>query len=101
MHGQPGLSIGEHRVALDQSDTLSFQASTDVDGLRALWSAVGASGLVQVAEQYLMMPAHAARAALVDPPSDVHASAAYRRHVAGVLVGRALREARERAQASD
>lgn len=42
----------------------------------------------------------AARAALVDPPSDVHASAAYRRHVAGVLVGRALREARERAQAS-
>ncbi len=37
----------------------------DLDGLRALWAAVGASGLVQVAEQYTRMPAHAARLALV------------------------------------
>lgn len=37
----------------------------DVDGLRALWQAVGDSGLVQVAEQYTRMPAHAARLALV------------------------------------
>ena len=36
----------------------------DADGLRALWAAVGGSGLVQVAEQYLLMPAHAARLAL-------------------------------------
>jgi predicted dehydrogenase len=33
----------------------------DADGLRRLWSEVGASGLVQVAEQYLLMPGHAAR----------------------------------------
>ena len=32
----------------------------DLDGLRALWSEVGDTGLVQVAEQYTLMPAHAA-----------------------------------------
>jgi predicted dehydrogenase len=37
----------------------------DADGLRALWARVGASGLVQVAEQYLLMPSHAARLAVV------------------------------------
>ena len=37
----------------------------DLEGLRALWTKVGTSGLVQVAEQYLHMPAHAARLALV------------------------------------
>src|SRR5690349_15074074 len=30
-----------------------------VDDLRRLWQAVGGSGLVQVAEQYLLMPSHA------------------------------------------
>lgn len=38
----------------------------DLQGLRDLWSAVGDSGLVQVAEQYLLMPGHAARLAAVD-----------------------------------
>ncbi|GLW06197.1 hypothetical protein Misp01_13270 [Microtetraspora sp. NBRC 13810] len=37
----------------------------DAEGLRELWAAVGDSGLVQVAEQYLLMPGHAARLALV------------------------------------
>lgn len=37
----------------------------DLAGLRSLWAAVGGSGLVQVAEQYLLMPSHAARAAAV------------------------------------
>lgn len=33
----------------------------DVAGLRRLWSEVGDSNLVQVAEQYMMMPGHAAQ----------------------------------------
>jgi predicted dehydrogenase len=37
----------------------------DLPGLRKLWADVGRSGLVQVAEQYLMMPAHAARWAIL------------------------------------
>ncbi|RMB62474.1 Gfo/Idh/MocA family protein [Tessaracoccus antarcticus] len=36
-----------------------------VDGLRALWAKVGGSGRVQVAEQYMRMPGHAARLAVV------------------------------------
>ena len=37
----------------------------DLDGLRSLWSEVGDTGMVQVAEQYTLMPAHAASLALV------------------------------------
>jgi len=33
----------------------------DMDGLRRLWGSVGASGLVQVAEQYPLYPSHASR----------------------------------------
>ena len=39
--------------------------AADLDGLHALWATAGASRLVQVAEQYSRMPAHAARIALV------------------------------------
>src|SRR5690349_12314165 len=51
----------------------------DTAGLRELWAAVGDSGLVQVAEQYLLMPSHAARAAavragLIGTPTQVQVS---------------------------
>jgi aerobic carbon-monoxide dehydrogenase medium subunit len=37
----------------------------------------------------------------IDPGSDIHATAAYRRHVAGVLTGRAIRVAAARAKAAE
>jgi predicted dehydrogenase len=64
----------------------------DLDGLRGLWSAVGASGLVQVAEQYLMMPSHAARAALVasgviGTPTQVQVSSTQQYHAVALIRG--------------
>jgi len=44
--------------------------------------------------------AAAACRAAVDPPNSVHGSSRYRRHLVGVLVGRALRLARDRARAA-
>ena len=62
----------------------------DLAGLRALWAAVGDSGLVQVAEQYPMMPSHAARAALVDSgaigtPTQVQVSSTQQYHAVALI----------------
>jgi carbon-monoxide dehydrogenase medium subunit len=58
--------------------------------LRAAEEILESEGLTDAA-----IDAAAARAAdLVTPDSDIHASADYRRHLAGVLTGRALRRAR-------
>nr|WP_294694360.1 Gfo/Idh/MocA family oxidoreductase [uncultured Friedmanniella sp.] len=66
--------------------------AADLDGLRALWSAVGDSGLVQVAEQYLRMPSHAARAALVatgaiGTPTQVQVSSTQQYHAVSLIRG--------------
>jgi predicted dehydrogenase len=64
----------------------------DLDDLRALWSAVGGSGLVQVAEQYPLMPSHAARAALVATgvigrPTQVQVSSTQHYHAVALIRG--------------
>jgi CO/xanthine dehydrogenase FAD-binding subunit len=50
-------------------------------------------------EEAIRAAADAAATADIDPPSDIHASASYRRHLASVLVRRALTSAFERAHA--
>jgi predicted dehydrogenase len=62
----------------------------DLDGLRSLWTDVGGSGLVQVAEQYAMMPLHAARldvvrAGLIGTPSSVLISSTHGYHAVSLI----------------
>jgi predicted dehydrogenase len=64
----------------------------DLDGLRALWAAVGDSGLVQVAEQYLLVPAHAARlaavrAGVIGTPTQVQVSSTHQYHAVSMIRG--------------
>ena len=58
----------------------------------------GALLVGEAASEALFRAAGAAAAAALDPPADVHASADYRRHLAGVLVRRTLPRAFERAR---
>ena len=64
----------------------------DLPGLRALWADVGGSGLVQVAEQYLLMPGHAARLAVVKDgvvgePTSVQVSSTHLYHAVSMIRG--------------
>lgn len=64
----------------------------DLAGLRSLWAAVGGSSLVQVAEQYLLMPSHAARAAVVrsgaiGTPTQVQVSSTQLYHAVSLIRG--------------
>jgi predicted dehydrogenase len=62
----------------------------DLEGMRALWREVGPSGLVQVAEQYALMPLHAARLTLtreglIGVPGSVHVSSTHLYHVVAMM----------------
>jgi predicted dehydrogenase len=64
----------------------------DLPGLRGLWADVGDSGLVQVAEQYLLMPAHAARLTVVGEgnvgqPTSVQVSSTHLYHAVSMIRG--------------
>lgn len=54
----------------------------------------------EVPTEAVVRAAAEAAAAALDPPGDIHASPAYRRHLAGVLVRRALTRAAARARGS-
>ena len=62
----------------------------DLPALHDLWRDVGAAGLVQVAEQYHLMPGHAARRALVGSgaigvPSQVQVSSTHDYHAVSLI----------------
>jgi predicted dehydrogenase len=64
----------------------------DVPGLRALWNDVGGSELVQVAEQYRLMPGHAARllvarAGVIGEPTSVQVSSTHLYHAVSLIRG--------------
>jgi predicted dehydrogenase len=64
----------------------------DLPGLRALWADVGGSGLVQVAEQYLLMPGHAARLTvvregIVGEPTSVQVCSTHLYHAVSMIRG--------------
>jgi predicted dehydrogenase len=64
----------------------------DADGLRELWKTAGDTGLVQVAEQYLLVPAHAARLEAVrrgvlGEPTQVQVSSTHMYHAVSLMRG--------------
>ena len=66
--------------------------AADRAGLDALGASAGSAGLVQIAEQYLLMPTHAARAAVVrrgfiGRPSQVHVSSTQLHHAVSLIRG--------------
>ncbi len=58
-------AVTEEAVGLGLRVLAETPPAPTAEGLRDLWKAVGATGLVQVAEQYTRMPGHAARIALL------------------------------------
>ena len=96
----PGRDDGFAAVTIGVDGTCIACAAASIDG-GAPRIALGC-----VAATPVLVPVEAAdedavragvRAAGLDPPSDVHASADYRRHLAEVLAARAVRQARGRA----
>lgn len=64
----------------------------DLDGLRALWHDVGGSGRVQVGEQYMLMPGHASRLAVVrdgviGTPTSVEIASTHLYHAVSLVRG--------------
>ena len=77
----------------DGTGIVNVAASVTDGNARIAIGCVAATPVVVTASADETAVADAVRAADLDPPSDVHASADYRRHLAAVLAARAVREA--------
>jgi aerobic carbon-monoxide dehydrogenase medium subunit len=93
-----GAGDGFAAATIGKDGTCIVSAAAAVRGgqARVALGAVSAVPVLLAAEAGSVR--EAVRALALDPPSDVHASADYRRHLAGVLSERAVRQASERAR---
>jgi len=101
-------AITGRAVALGLPVLTETPPAPTLDTLHALWDEVGATGLVQVAEQYPLYPSHQARRAVVDSGligevNEVEVSSTHMYHAMGIvrrLLGVGLEDARVTAIAS-
>jgi aerobic carbon-monoxide dehydrogenase medium subunit len=92
-----GASDGFASVPIGRDGTCIVNAAATVDGeARIAIGCVAAVPVVVTSAPDEDSVRAAVRAAGLDPPSDVHASADYRRHLAELLAARAVRQAQER-----
>jgi len=95
----PGRSDGFASVPIGVDGTCIVNAAASLNG--GLRIALGCVGAVPVVVEPESPETEAVRGAVrdaqLDPPSDVHASADYRRHLAEVVAARAVQQAAERA----
>lgn len=82
--------IVEHLVGLGVGVLSETPPAPDQAGLTALWERVGGSGRVQVAEQYSLMPLHAARLVavrlgLIGTPTSVQISSTHQYHAMALI----------------
>jgi aerobic carbon-monoxide dehydrogenase medium subunit len=95
----PGRSDGFASVPIGKDGTCIVNAAASLNGGTRV--ALGCVGAVPVVVEPESTEAEAVRGAVreagLEPPSDVHASADYRRHLAEVVAARAVQQASERA----
>jgi carbon-monoxide dehydrogenase medium subunit len=89
----PGRSDGFASVPIGVDGTCIVNAAATVNGgVRVALGCVGATPVVVEAESPSVIR-DAVRGSAIDPPSDVHASSEYRRHLAEVVAARAVEQA--------
>jgi aerobic carbon-monoxide dehydrogenase medium subunit len=93
----PGRADGFAAVTIGKEGTCIVNAAASLNGgaPRVAIGCVDATPVL-VRPESADAVSDAVRAASLDPPSDVHASADFRRHLAPVLAARAVRQAQER-----
>ncbi len=96
----PGRGDGFASLPIGRDGTCIVIAAASLvdDGARIALGCVSAAPVVVTSAADEASVREAVRAAGLDPPSDVHASADYRRHLAEVLAVRAVRQASERSR---